>query len=109
MALNLRLRTEAAWELGVETHVCEIQLILRPFAEIKVFFARAYLHQTLRSRTALCILTVALKTHLDETHAHAHIHPTVISKSLKDGTTISGSMRRISRAVTQPAFSEMLM
>ena len=36
MALNLRLTGVAARELGVETHVCEVQLLLRPFAELKV-------------------------------------------------------------------------
>ena len=36
VALNLRLRTAAAIELGVDAHVCEVQLLLRQFAEIKV-------------------------------------------------------------------------
>ena len=36
VALNLRLCTAAALELGVELHVCEVQLLLRRFAEIKV-------------------------------------------------------------------------
>ena len=36
VAFNLRLRTAAARELGVDTHVCEVQLLLRPFAELKV-------------------------------------------------------------------------
>ena len=36
VALNLRLTGVAARELGVETHVCEVQLLLRPFAELKV-------------------------------------------------------------------------
>ena len=36
VALNLCLRTAAARELGVEMHVCEVQLMLLPFAEMKV-------------------------------------------------------------------------
>ena len=36
VAFNLRLRTAAAREFGVDTHVCEVLLLLRPFAEIKV-------------------------------------------------------------------------
>ena len=35
VALNVRLHTAAALDLGVEMHVCEVQLLLRPFAEIK--------------------------------------------------------------------------
>jgi hypothetical protein len=36
VALNLCLATEWALEMGLETHVCEVQLLLRPFAELKV-------------------------------------------------------------------------
>ena len=36
VAFNLRLRTAAAREFGVDTHVCEVQLLLRPFAKMKV-------------------------------------------------------------------------
>jgi hypothetical protein len=36
VAFNLRLRTAAAREFGVDTHICEVLLLLRPFAEIKV-------------------------------------------------------------------------
>jgi hypothetical protein len=36
LALNLRLVTEATERLGVEWHVCEVQLILRRMAELKV-------------------------------------------------------------------------
>ena len=35
VALNLRVGSEAAARLGVERHVCEVQLILRQFAELK--------------------------------------------------------------------------
>lgn len=36
VGLNLRLVGARARELAVETHVCEVQLLLRPFAELKV-------------------------------------------------------------------------
>ena len=36
VGLNLRIGGTMAMELGVETHVCEVQLLLRPFAELKV-------------------------------------------------------------------------
>jgi hypothetical protein len=36
VALNLVLSTREARELGVENHVCELQLVLRPFADLKV-------------------------------------------------------------------------
>ncbi len=36
VAVNLRLTTPAAICLGLESHVCELQLLLRPFAEFKV-------------------------------------------------------------------------
>lgn len=35
VVLNLRIRTELAKSLALETHVCEVQLLLRQFAEIK--------------------------------------------------------------------------
>ena len=36
VALNVRIASAAAAALGVDGHVCEVQLLLRPFAEIKV-------------------------------------------------------------------------
>ena len=36
VALNLRIVSAAAQDLGVETHVCEVQLLLKSFAELKV-------------------------------------------------------------------------
>ena len=39
VGLNLRIGGTMAMELGVETHVCEVQLLLRPFAELKVLWA----------------------------------------------------------------------
>ena len=36
LALNLRLVTPATERLGADTHVCEVQLILREIAELKV-------------------------------------------------------------------------
>ena len=36
VALNVRLETAAAVALGVDGHVCELQLLLRPYADIKV-------------------------------------------------------------------------
>ncbi len=36
MGLNLRIVSGATTELGLETHVCELQLLLRPYAELKV-------------------------------------------------------------------------
>jgi hypothetical protein len=36
VAVNLRLTTPAAVRLGLESHVCELQLLLRPYAEFKV-------------------------------------------------------------------------
>ena len=36
VALNLRLATPEARRLGVASHVCEIQIILRAFADLKV-------------------------------------------------------------------------
>ena len=43
VGLNLRLLSAQARELGVEAHVCEVQLILRPYAELKVCGLRALL------------------------------------------------------------------
>jgi hypothetical protein len=36
VSLNLRIITERTAALGVEGHFCELQLILLPFAELKV-------------------------------------------------------------------------
>ena len=36
VAVNLRVDSDEARQLGVEGHVCEVQLLLLPFAEIKV-------------------------------------------------------------------------
>ena len=36
MLLNLRIVTERTAALGVDGHTCELQLILRSFAELKV-------------------------------------------------------------------------
>ncbi len=36
MSLNLRIVTERTAALGVDGHICELQLILRTFAELKV-------------------------------------------------------------------------
>ena len=36
VGLNLRVVTAETRRLGVETHVCEVQLLLRTFAELKV-------------------------------------------------------------------------
>ena len=36
VSLNLRLRQPLTRELGIDAHVCEVQLILRAFAELKV-------------------------------------------------------------------------
>ena len=36
VALNLRVMCAAARRLGVDTHVCEVQLLLRKFADLKV-------------------------------------------------------------------------
>ncbi len=36
MSLNLRIKTERTVALGVDEHICEIQLILLPFAKLKV-------------------------------------------------------------------------
>ena len=36
LALNLRVATEATARLGVGMHVCEVQLLLRRIAELKV-------------------------------------------------------------------------
>jgi hypothetical protein len=36
LALNLRINTAETREMGVETHVCEVQLLLRCFDTIKV-------------------------------------------------------------------------
>jgi hypothetical protein len=36
LALNLRILNQDSIELGADTHVCELQLLLRPFAELKV-------------------------------------------------------------------------
>ena len=36
VALNLRVVTAEAMALGVDLHVCEVQLLLRPFAALKV-------------------------------------------------------------------------
>ena len=36
VCLNLRIKTEETTEMGADLHVCEVQLILHAFAEIKV-------------------------------------------------------------------------
>jgi hypothetical protein len=36
VALNLRIASNVTEELGIEMHVCEVQLLLLPFAELKV-------------------------------------------------------------------------
>ena len=36
VAVNLRLSTPAAVRFGLESHICELQLLLRPYAEFKV-------------------------------------------------------------------------
>ena len=36
VALNMRIMNPETVGLGIETHVCELQLLLRPFAELKV-------------------------------------------------------------------------
>ena len=36
VAINLRIRSQAAVRLGLDGHVCELQLLLRAFAELKV-------------------------------------------------------------------------
>ena len=38
VSLNLSLSTAETRNLGVDCHVCEVQLILRSFAELKVCF-----------------------------------------------------------------------
>ena len=36
VAVNVRVETAASAALGVDGHVCELQLLLQPFAEVKV-------------------------------------------------------------------------
>ncbi len=36
VAFNVQIINKDTIELGVETHICELQLLLRPFAELKV-------------------------------------------------------------------------
>ena len=36
VAINLRLSTDETRRLGLAGHVCEVQLLLRPFADLKV-------------------------------------------------------------------------
>ena len=36
MVVNLRIRSEYTRRLGIEMHICELQLILMPFATLKV-------------------------------------------------------------------------
>jgi hypothetical protein len=36
VAVNLRITNKLTLLLGLETHVCEVLLILRPFADLKV-------------------------------------------------------------------------
>ena len=54
VAFNLRLRTAAAREFGVDTHVCEVQLLLRPFAELKVMTWRLLCSYTCIGEGAEC-------------------------------------------------------
>ena len=37
IALNMRIVNKDSIELGAETHICELQLLLRKFAELKVW------------------------------------------------------------------------
>lgn len=41
LAVNLRIVSDAALELGVETHVCEVQMLLLDMAIIKVRMGRS--------------------------------------------------------------------
>ena len=38
VALNVRIDSDETRGMGVEGHVCELQLLLLPFAEIKVLY-----------------------------------------------------------------------
>ena len=49
VGLNLRILSREATALGVETHVCEVQLLLRDFAALKVHSL-----STSRSPSASC-------------------------------------------------------
>ena len=50
IAVNLRIDSQETRRLGVETHVCELQLILRSFADIKVFLFIHVLPDNLSSK-----------------------------------------------------------
>ena len=47
LSLNLRIVTGETRCLGVETHVCEVQLLLRPFAELKVTITPTPVHRAM--------------------------------------------------------------
>ena len=59
VSLNLRIVTERTAELGIDGHICELQLILRSFAELKVPLSRC-LHKIQRSEQEIW-LTAGVK------------------------------------------------
>ena len=52
VALNIRVVSEEATELGVESHICEVQLVLQAVAEIKV----PILHHICHSAAFVCMV-----------------------------------------------------
>ena len=65
MSMNLRVVTERAAALGVDGHVCELQLVLLRFAERKARTrAHAQAHTRARARA--------------HTHTHTHTHTQLV-------------------------------
>ena len=56
VGLNLRIVNNTTMELGLETHVCEVQLLLYAFAELKVLLSAVTLNIT-EAQTQMKILS----------------------------------------------------
>ena len=106
VAFNLRLRTAAARELGVDTHVCEVQLLLRPFAELKVVpnrhppHTRTHAHARAHTPThcvcvcvrvcvCVCVCVCGILERPLRTSQTFHAHSQPITKSVVEGMLLA--------------------
>ncbi len=76
--INLRVQSARAVRLGLAGHVCELQLVLRQFAELQAstvtyLFARASISATLPKQTQNALLIQNADSHA---HPRRHTHTT---------------------------------